>query len=90
MLSLRMEGRCSIEATSTIMKRFGINLPSTGSISQYLKQFGSFVPNTLATENDEFQMVVFLSDEIFSKNIRHASNLLYNLLNKKPRACKDR
>ena len=69
MLSLRMEGRCSIEATSTIMKRFGINLPSTGSISQYLKQFGSFVPNTLTTENDEFQMVVFLSDEIFSKNI---------------------
>jgi hypothetical protein len=67
MLSLRMEGRCSIGATSTIMNRFDVNLASTGSISQYLTCFGSFLPNTLTMKNDEIQMVVFLSDEIFSK-----------------------
>ena len=67
MLSLRMEGRCSIGATSTIMKRFDVNLAATGSISQYLTRFGSFLPNTLTMKNDEIQVVVFLSDEIFSK-----------------------
>jgi VanZ family protein len=36
MLSLRMEGRCSIDAVSTIMKRFDIKTASAGSISQYL------------------------------------------------------
>jgi hypothetical protein len=68
MLSLRMEGRCSIGATSTIMKRFDIDLASMGSISQYLKYFGSLVPNTLNVKKDETQVVVFLSDEIFSKS----------------------
>jgi hypothetical protein len=67
-LSLRLEGRCSIEAISTIMKRFDINLASTGSISQYLTYFGSLLPETL-TANGEIQLVVFLSDEIFSKSI---------------------
>jgi hypothetical protein len=68
MLSLRLEGRCSIEAISTIMKRFGIEISSTGSISQYLKYFGSLLPSTLIAEN-EVQFVIFLSDELFSKNI---------------------
>ena len=69
MLSLRLEGRCSIEAISTIMKRFEIKLDSTGSISEYLTYFGSLLPNTLSTNNNEIQLAVFLSDEIFSKNI---------------------
>jgi len=68
-LSLRLEGKCSIEAISSIMKRFGIPNASTGSISQYLKRVGSLLPNTLTTSNDEVQLVVFLSDEIFAKNI---------------------
>lgn len=67
LLSLRMEGRCSIGATSTIMKRFDVNWASTGSISQHLTRFGSLLPNTLQLENDEAKVVVFLSDEIFSK-----------------------
>ena len=58
MLSLRMEGRCSIGATSTIMNRFDVNLASTGSISQYLTCFGSFLPNTSTMKNDEIQVVV--------------------------------
>jgi len=67
-LSLRLEGRCSIEVISTIMKRFDINLASTGAISQYLTYFGSLLPDTLKA-NGEIQLVVFLSDEIFSKSI---------------------
>jgi len=68
MLSLRLEGRCSLGSISKIMERFDISLDSTGSISQYLTYFGSLVPNTLSTNNSEIQLVVFLSDEIFSKN----------------------
>jgi hypothetical protein len=69
MLSLRLEGRCSIGAISTLMKRFEIDLGSTGSVSEYLTHFGSLLPDTLSTNNTEIQLVVFLSDEIFSKNI---------------------
>ena len=68
-LSLRLEGKSSIEAISTIMKRFEIPNASTGSISQYLQLVGSLLPNTLKTNNSEVQLVVFLSDEIFAKNI---------------------
>jgi hypothetical protein len=68
-LSLRLEGRCSIEAISTLMKRFGIPIASAGSISQYLQDVGSLLPNTVTTSNDEVKLVVFLSDEIFAKNI---------------------
>jgi len=68
MLSLRLEGRCSIQAASTIMNRFQISPNATGSISQYLTYFGSLLPNTLSSNDDETKIVVFLSDEIFSKN----------------------
>jgi hypothetical protein len=68
-LSLRLEGRCSIEAISTIMKRFAIPNASVGSVSQYLQRVGSSLPNTLTTSNDKVQLVVFLSDELFAKNI---------------------
>jgi len=68
-LSLRLEGRCSIEAISAIMKRFGIRNSSVGTISQLLQRFGSLLPNTVETPNDEIRLVVFLSDEIFAKNI---------------------
>ena len=69
MLSLRLEGKISIEAISTIMTRFGIRNASVGSISQKLHRFGSLLPNTLVNNNDEVRLVVFLSDEIFAKNI---------------------
>lgn len=69
MLSLRLEGKCSIETISTIMKRFEIPNASTGSISQYLQHVGFLLPNTVTTSNDEVKLVVFLSDEIFAKSI---------------------
>jgi hypothetical protein len=68
MLSLRMEGRCSIEAISSIMKRFGIKNSSVGSISKFLQYIGLLLPNTLSIGN-EIQFVIFLCDEIFSKSI---------------------
>ena len=68
MLSLRLEGRCSIQATSTIMNRFQISPNATGSINQYLTYFGSLLSNTLSSNSNETKIVVFLSDEIFSKN----------------------
>ena len=69
MLTLRMEGRCGIEAISCMMKRFDIPFSSVGSVSQYLYYFGSLLPNTLSAKANEIKLVVFLCDEIFSKNI---------------------
>jgi hypothetical protein len=67
MLSLRLEGRCSIEAISTIMKRHHLDHSSTGYISQTLQSIGSLLPNTLTT-NGVRVLVNFSSDEIFSKS----------------------
>jgi hypothetical protein len=58
MLSLRLEGRCSIGAISTIMKRFGLETSSTGSISQYLRYFGSLLPSTLSA-NNQIRLAIF-------------------------------
>jgi hypothetical protein len=68
MLSLRLEGRCSIEAISTIMKRFNIKISSVGSISQVLQDIGSLLPNTFTTNNKHVKLAVFASDELFSKS----------------------
>lgn len=68
-LSLRLEGRCSIQAISTMMKRFKVDQSATGTISQVLQHIGSLLPNTISKNNSELQLVVFLSDEIFSKSV---------------------
>jgi len=67
-VSFRLEGQCSIGAISTMMKRFDIDLSSVGSISQILSYFGSLLPNTLTTEDNSVQLVIFASDELFSKS----------------------
>lgn len=69
MLSLRLEGRSSIGAISTIMNRFALELSSTGSISQMLSRIGGLLPTTISTENGVTRYLVFASDEIFSKTI---------------------
>jgi ribosomal protein S6 len=68
MLSLKLEGRCSIEAISTIMKRFDINTSSVGSISEYLFSFGSLLPSTLSAYDSKAKIIIFLSDELFSNS----------------------
>ncbi|MBF0257960.1 MAG: hypothetical protein HQK62_03810, partial [Desulfamplus sp.] len=67
-LSLRLEGKCSIEAISCFMKRFGLANNSTGFISRYLQNAGSLLANSLTSETVEVQVLVFASDEIFSGN----------------------
>ena len=67
MLSLRLEGRSSLGAISTIMKRFSYELSSAGSISQTLSRIGNLLPQTLSTVNNITKYLVFASDEIFSK-----------------------
>jgi hypothetical protein len=68
MLSLRLEGQTSIGATSQIMKRFGGDLSSTGSISKILSRIGGLLPNTVSATDGVVQLLVFASDEIFSKS----------------------
>lgn len=51
------------------MERFNIDKSSVGSISQFLHFVGALLPNTLTTTGDQNQLVVFLSDELFSKSI---------------------
>ncbi|MBF0233916.1 MAG: hypothetical protein HQK65_12885 [Desulfamplus sp.] len=68
-LSLLLEGKCSIEANSVIMKRFAMPCSSVGFISEYLNKAGSSVYDTFKNDRNETQYVVFLSDEIFAKKV---------------------
>jgi hypothetical protein len=74
MLSLRLEGRCSIEAVSAIMKRFGIDKSSVGCISQQLHRFGALVPDTLSTEGAEVQLAIFFKRRDFRQNRSHSGD----------------
>jgi hypothetical protein len=65
-LSLRLEAKCGIEAISTIMNRFGYPNNSVGFISQALNNISSFLDNTLSTNQQTIQLVIYASDEIFS------------------------
>jgi hypothetical protein len=67
MTSLRMEGKSSIGAISTIMERFELELSSAGSISQILSHTGALLPTTLSLEEGTTQHIIFVSDELFSK-----------------------
>ncbi|MEA3357323.1 MAG: hypothetical protein U9Q67_02715 [Patescibacteria group bacterium] len=69
MLSLRLEGKCSIGSIVTIMKRFGLYFSGQGTISQYLNRLCSLLPNTLSTDANSTQFAVFLSDEIFADSV---------------------
>jgi hypothetical protein len=66
-LSLRLEGKCGIEAISTIMNRFGYPNSSVGFISQALNHIGSLLDNTLYNNQQTIQLVIYASDEIFSQ-----------------------
>jgi hypothetical protein len=66
-LSLRLEGKCSIGGISSLMKRFRLPDNSIGFISQYLKHAGSLLPGTLINREDNVRLMVFASDEVFSK-----------------------
>lgn len=67
MLSFRMEGGSSLQAVSTMMRRFGVErYSSLGYISETLSKIGVLLPNTIKVR--ETKRIVIASDEIFSKS----------------------
>ena len=69
MLSYRMEGRCSIEAISTLMQRDELALSSVGMISQTLSSIGKLLPHSIKSNATTPIELMVASDEIFSKSI---------------------
>lgn len=67
-LAQRFEGRSSIDAISTLMKREGLSYSATGSISQILSRLGDALPNVLKNNKAQTQVLVFADDEIFAKS----------------------
>jgi hypothetical protein len=68
-LAQRFEGKSSIDAISTLMKRANLPCSSVGSISQILSHIGQLLPNTLNNTQGAKQRVIFASDEVFAKSI---------------------
>ena len=68
MLSYRMEGRCSIESISNIMKREKLALSSIGMVSQTLSSIGTLLPKKIESSNKSSIKLMVASDEIFSKS----------------------
>lgn len=68
-LAQRFEGKCSIDAISTLMKRSNMPYSSVGYISEFLSHVGSCLPKTLENKQENVQFVVFAGDEIFAKSI---------------------
>jgi len=65
-LLLRLDGKCSINSISTIMKHLEMPFSSVGSISEHLKLAGSSLDNVF-DKQDNITFAVFASDEIYSK-----------------------
>ena len=63
-LSLRVEGKCTIESLLSIFKHFDYQPNSVGYRSEYLQDYGRCVPSTLSMS--EKKVVFYLSDEIFA------------------------
>jgi len=67
-LAQRFEGKSSIDAISTLMKRAYLPFSSVGYISQYLSRVGESLPNVLANTCKPEQFLAFADDEIFAKS----------------------
>ena len=63
-LILRMEGKCSLEAISEILKDRGVKNNSVGYISQRIKVLAEAVP---IQESKENKIEIYIADEIFAK-----------------------
>jgi hypothetical protein len=63
-LILRMEGKCSLEAISEILKDRGVKTTSVGYISSRIKEIAELVPSQ---EVREEKIEFYLADEIFAK-----------------------
>ncbi|NOR80419.1 MAG: hypothetical protein GQ529_06240 [Methyloprofundus sp.] len=67
-LAQRFEGKCSIDAISTLMKRSYLPFSSVGYISEYLSRIGESLPNVLTNTCEPEQFLAFADDEIFAKS----------------------
>jgi hypothetical protein len=67
-LSYRFEGRCSIDAISTLMNRDDMPFSSQGAVSEFLTRTGELLPNTLENESEAVRLAVFANDEVFTKS----------------------
>jgi len=74
-LLLRMTGKCSIPATSEIMKWLGLPCSSVGSISQALTQIGSSLSGNIQPQAGQALYVYLASDEVFA----HSSPILISV-----------
>jgi len=63
-IMLRMEGKCSLEAISEILKDRGVKTNSVGYISQRIKALAEVVPSQELSEN---KIEFYIADEIFAK-----------------------
>lgn len=63
-LLLKLEGNCSLQNISNILKALGHSPCSVGHISECIKKYAQKLSNTLEADSVEF--VLFLSDELFS------------------------
>ena len=67
-LSYRFEGRSSIDAISTLLKRDSMPLSAHGFVSEYLTHVGKTLPNSIENEKGAVQFVAFANDEVFAKS----------------------
>lgn len=67
-LMLRMKGKCSIEAISSLMDWFGLSHSSVGFISETLTEIGKKIGNNLNKTNakEPLKYVLLCSDEVYS------------------------
>jgi len=65
-LSLRLEGRCGLNAISIIMARFGLQWSSIGKLSETFQRIGGLLDNTITVPSGGIRLVVFASDELFA------------------------
>ena len=63
-IMLRMEGKCSLEAISEILKDRGVKTNSISYISQRIKALAEVVPSQESSEN---KIEFYIADEIFAK-----------------------
>ncbi len=66
LFSLRLEGRCSLNAMSAMMERFGLSWSSVGKLSQTLHAIGGLLDNTISAPTETIRLLIFASDEIFA------------------------
>ncbi|MCK5537945.1 MAG: hypothetical protein KAI79_14050 [Bacteroidales bacterium] len=67
-LLLRLDGKCSINSISVIMKHLDMPYASVGSISEHLKLAGESLENVFEKQ-ENITFAVFASDEIYAKSL---------------------